>query len=83
MGKRAGSLALPGAAWDATASTRQYLRRDNAVRGRMEFVGIAALHPPYVLQLLERRDFTSHTRVIATTPVPTTSQSEACLPVSV
>ncbi len=42
-----------------------------------------ALHPSYVLQVLERRDFTSHTRAIASTPVPITSQSEACLPVSV
>ena len=46
-------------------------------------MGIAALHPSYVLQVLERRDFTSHTRAIASTPVPITSQSEAGLPVSV
>jgi hypothetical protein len=34
------------------------------------------------LHELEPRGITSHTRTIARTPVPITSQSEACLPVS-
>ena len=40
-------------------------------------------HPILRFQVSEWRDFTSHTRAIASTPVPMTSQSEACLPATV